>query len=176
MEGKNKGGIPMALEIVLRENDLRDMPPDLREKLLKWYFEHEGSASGPIHSTTTPVSPAEPVSISLQREQGGRVSFSEFVRAGLIAPGTELQCKALKRQKRSGTDTYIEAGKVLSDGSVEYRGRHYVIPSKLAVDVVNTNGDNTKALNGYDYLFIRVSNRLVPLKDLRDRFPKQNPS
>ena len=164
----------MALEIVLRENDLRDMPQELREKLLKWYFEHEGSPDGPIHLATTPLSPKEPVSISRQREQGGRLSFPEFVRADLITPGTELLCKTLRRQQRDGADPFIEAGKVQSDGRVEFRGRYYEIPSQLAVSVVNTNGGNTPALNGYDYLFIRDSNRLVPLKDLRDKFLKQN--
>jgi hypothetical protein len=164
----------MAFEILLSESDLREMPPDLREKLLKWYFEHGGSAHGaPEPPGSGPINSAGLVSVPLQREESGRVSFPEFVRAGLLAPGTELKCKALKRQKRSGTEAYIEAGKVLADGSVDYRGQHYVVPSKLAVDVVNTNGGNTKALNGYDYLFVGVSNSLVPLQELRDRFLKQ---
>jgi hypothetical protein len=147
----------------------------LREKLLKWYFDQDGSTvSSPPSPDSGPINATETIQVSPLREEGGRVSFPEFVRAGLLSPGTELICKALKRQKRSGAKTYIEAGKVLADGNVNYRGQHYLIPSKLAVDVVNANGGNTKALNGYDYLFVRVSNRIVPLKELRDRFAKQN--
>ena len=57
-----------------------------------------------------------------------------------------------------------------SNGSVEYRGRRYDVPSKLAGAVINTNGGKTEALNGYDYLFIRSSNWPVPLHKLRDGF------
>jgi hypothetical protein len=92
------------------------------------------------------------------------------MRAGLLAPGNELVCKTLKSQQRGGGDPFIDAGKILADGSVEYRGRRYDIPSKLAVEVVNTNGGKTAALNGYDYLFVRSSNGLVPLDKLRDGF------
>ncbi len=164
----------MALEIVLRENQLRDMPPDLREKLLKWYFEHLDSPTIPtVPAASTQGSPIGPSSLSSQRDD--RVSFPEFVRAGLLQPGAELECKSLKRQKRSGTGGYLDAGKVRTDGSVEYRGRQYYAPSKLAVAVVNTNGGNTKALNGYDYLFVRRPTGRVQLKELRDSLTKGNP-
>jgi hypothetical protein len=105
-----------------------------------------------------------------RREESGRVSFPEFFRAGLLAPGNELVCRTLKRQRRGGEDQFIGAGKVLSDGGVEYRGRRHDTPSKLAVEVINTNGGKTAALNGYDYLFVRSSNGLVPLNKLRDEF------
>jgi hypothetical protein len=96
------------------------------------------------------------------------------MREGLLPQGTELICMALKRQKRSGAKTYFEAGKVLSDGSVDYKGHHYETPSKLAIAVINANAGNTKAINGYKYLFVRESNSLVPLQELRDRFFKQH--
>jgi hypothetical protein len=156
----------MALQIVLNENDLRKMDTVLREKLLKWYFDQERS-SGLINHTET-------IQELTLREDGGRVNFPEFVRAGLLLHGNELFCKTLKRQMRNGTKTHIEAGKVLTDGSVCYRDKRYLIPSKLAVDVVNANGGNTKALNGYDYLFVRVSNKLVSLQELREQFIKQH--
>jgi hypothetical protein len=165
----------MAFGIVLNEGDLREMPPDLRERLLKWYFDHDPSGGSPEPVGLVPVIPARPVSIAVPlREESGRVSFPEFMKAGLLAPGTEILCRALKRQKRGGGEPYISAGKVLADGGVDYRGRRYDVPSKLAVAVVNEHGGNTKALNGYDYLFARVSNRLVPLQELRDRFVKQS--
>jgi hypothetical protein len=96
------------------------------------------------------------------------------MRAGLIAPGDVIMCNALKRQQRAGGGRAIEAGKMLTDGTVEYKGRRYVVPSKLAVDVVNTNGGNTKALNGYDYLFVRSSKGNTPLHELRDRYLQHN--
>jgi hypothetical protein len=135
----------MALQIVLNENDLRKMDTVLREKLLKWYFDQERSS--------------------------GLINHTETIQELTLR---ELFCKTLKRQMRNGTKTHIEAGKVLTDGSVCYRDKRYLIPSKLAVDVVNANGGNTKALNGYDYLFVRVSNKLVSLQELREQFIKQH--
>lgn len=167
----------MAFQIVLSESDLRKMDQVLRDKLLKWYFDEGGLTDSPPPSIASgSIGALGAVRVSPLREESGRVSFPELLRAGFLAAGTEVVCKALKRQKRGGTKTYIEAGKVLADGSVNYNGHHYVIPSKLAVDVVNANGGNTKALNGYNYLFVRVSNRIVPLQELRDRFLKQHTS
>ena len=165
----------MAFQIMLSESDLRKMDQVLRDKLLKWYFDQDGltDSSSPSAASGSIAAPGA-IRVSPLPEESGRVSFPELLRAGLLAPGTEVVCKALKRQKRSGAKTYIEAGKVLADGNVNYNGQHYVIPSKLAIDVVNANGGNTKALNGYKYLFVRVSNRLVPLQELRDRFLEQH--
>lgn len=159
----------MSFGIVLNESDLREMPPDLRDQLLKWYFDRSPSGVGsPSPPTPGPALPA--IAAVPRREESGRVSFPEFVRAGLLVPGNELVCRTLKRQQRGGGDRFIEAGKVLADGSVEYRGRRYDIPSKLAVTVINTNGGKTEALNGYDYLFVRSSSGVVPLSKLRDGF------
>jgi len=148
----------MAFGMVLNESNLRKMPSELRERLLKWYFEHSDASATRVSTDI------------VQREESGRVSFPKFVRAGLLPPGSVIMCKALKRQRRGGDNQYIEAGKVQADGYVDYRGQRYQIPSKLAVDAVNFNGGKTKALNGYDYLFVRTSDRLVPLQELRDRY------
>jgi hypothetical protein len=115
-----------------------------------------------------------PTSLSAAPMKEGieRVSFPEFVRAGLLKPGDVILCRALKRQQRAGSGRTIEAGKVLPDGTVEYKERRYDVPSKLAVDVINTNGGSAKALNGYDYLFVRSSKGDMPLHELRDRFPR----
>jgi hypothetical protein len=118
----------MTFGIVLNEGDLREMPPDLRDHLLKWYFgrssSNAGSSSPPAPDPVTPQIAPVP-----RREESGRVSFPEFMRAGLVAPGNELVCRTLKRQQRGGGERFIEAGKVLADGSVEYRGRRYDVPS-----------------------------------------------
>lgn len=159
----------MDFGIALNESDLREMPPDLRDHLLKWYFDRSPSGvASPSQPEPSPPLPA--IAAVPRREESGRVSFPEFVRAGLLAAGNEIVCKTLKRQQRGGGDRFIEAGKVLADGSVEYRGRRYDIPSKLAVTVINTNGGKTEALNGYDYLFVRSSSGAVRLSKLRDRF------
>jgi hypothetical protein len=149
------------------------MPTDLREYLLKWYFDR--SPGGVTHPPATTPEPSAADTGVPRREERGRVSFPEFLRAGLLAPGDQLVCKTLKRQQRGGEEQFIDAGKVLADGRVEYRGRGYDVPSKLAVEVVNTNGGKTDALNGYDYLMVRSSNgRRVPLKKLRDRLIRGN--
>lgn len=158
----------MNFGIVLNEGDLRQMPAELRDGLLKWYFNHSR------FTVDSPPSGAPPASSVLAavplREDSTRVSFPEFVRAGLLAPGAAIRCRALKRQRRGGGGAFIEAGKVLADGTVEYRGRRYEIPSKLAVEVVNANGGKTAALNGYDYIFVQSSDGLKPLGELRDQF------
>ncbi len=159
----------MSFGIVLNETDLREMPPDLRDHLLKWYFGRSPATAGSPSPPIPGASVTELMGVP-RREESGRVSFPEFMRAGLLAPGNELVCRTLKRQQRGGGDRFVDAGKVLADGSVEYRGRRYDVPSKLAVAVINTNGGKTEALNGYDYLFVRSSNGLVPLNKLRDTF------
>jgi len=167
----------MAFQIVLSESDLRKMDQSLRENLIKWYFDQDGltDTSAPF-AVSGSTGPTGAIRVPPLREDSGRVSFPELLRAGLLVPGTEVICKALKRQKRSGAKTYIESGKVMADGNVNYNGQHYAIPSKLAIDVVNANGGDTKALNGYKYLYVRVSNRLMPLQELRDRFLKTRTS
>lgn len=161
----------MNIDIVLNENDLREMPPDLRNQLLKWYFDRatSGVISAPPdrRNNSTPAITAVP-----RREERGRASFPDLVRAGVMAPGDEVVCKTLKRQQRVGRDQFIEAGKVMANGSVEYGGQRYDIPSKLAFTVINTNGGKTKAVNGYDYLFVRSRGGLVPLSKLRDELPR----
>lgn len=165
----------MALGIVLNEGDLREMPSDLREKLLRWYFDHRGSSSGttPSHDSDL-ITATSLIPIVSRREESGRITFPEFVRLGLLVPGTEVLCRALKRQKRDGGESYVDAGKVLEDGYVHYRGLRYDVPSKLAVDVVNANGGKTPALNGYDYIFVRHFKKLVSLRELRDRSLKRS--
>jgi hypothetical protein len=163
----------MGVGISLVEEDLRAMPQDLRENLLKWYFARDAVRASETGPALVPVS-VRPVSITPRREETGRISFPEFVRAGLLVSGTQVVCRALKRQKRGGGEPYIDAGVVLPDGGVEYRGRRFEVPSKLAVQVVNDHGGNTQALNGYDYLFTRIANKLVPLSELRDRFLKES--
>jgi hypothetical protein len=156
------------MDLNLDEAELRQMPSDLRDSLLKWYFSRSPS-NPPGNGASTP---AAPISAVPKREETGRVSFLEFTRAGLLKQGDSLACRSLRRQRRSGGGQYIDAGKVLANGTVEYNGRSYDVPSKLAVAVVNGNGGKTAALNGYDYLFVRAPQGLVPLHELRDRFLK----
>lgn len=156
------------MDLNLDETDLRRMPSDLRDSLLKWYFSRDSSPSNPPGNGAS--APAAPISAVPKREETGRVSFLEFTRAGLLKQGDSLVCRSLRRQRRSGGGQYIDAGKVLANGTVEYSGRSYDVPSKLAVAVVNANGGKTAALNGYDYLLVREG--LVPLHKLRDRFLK----
>ena len=163
----------MNFGIVLNESDLREMPPELRDQLLKWYFDH--SPSGLISTSPRMLGDASPAMAAVpQREDRGRARFSDLRRAGLISLGDELVCKTLKRQQRGGKDQFIEAGKVLANGSVEYRNQRFDIPSKLAVTVINANGGKTKAVNGYDYLFVRSSSGMVPLSKLRDELPRHS--
>lgn len=164
----------MSFEIRLSEADLREMPQDLRNELLKWYFEREATAGNSPQSTAGGYEAAvTSLPVEPRREESGRVSFPELVRASILKPGTELVCRALSRQKRKGSEPYIDAGKIQEDGSVEYAGRRYDVPSKLAVAAVNNNGGNTKALNGYDYLLVRTTEGLVPLQELREQFLQQ---
>jgi hypothetical protein len=161
----------MNFGIVLNESDLREMPPDLRDQLLKWYFDR--SSSGVVSASPHMLDARPPVMAAVpRREERGRASFPDLVRAGLMSPGDELVCKTLKRQQRGGKDQFIEAGKVLANGGVEYGGQRYDIPSKLAVIVINANGGKTDAVNGYDYLFVRSPKGLVPLSKLRDELPR----
>lgn len=162
----------MPINIILNESDLRGMPEDIRDPLLRWYFSRNTSSVNSLLITEKVIKEATAGLALPKRTEIGRISFSEFTRAGLLSPGDELVCMTLKRQQRKSGEQYIEAGKVLPDGSVEYRGRHYETPSKLAIAVVNSNGGNTKALNGYEYLFVRSSKGFVPLQELRDHLNK----
>ncbi len=163
----------MSFGIVLNESDLREMPSDIRVPLLKWYFDRSPSS---VNSTPTPIRGVTvPPSASVpRRQEKGRVSFQELVRAGLIAPGNEIVCRTLRRQQRGGAGEFVEAGNVVEDGSVEYRGRRYDIPSKLAITVINAKGGEARSVNGYDYILVRSSNGLVPLSELRDEFLRRS--
>ena len=56
------------------------------------------------------------------------------------------------------------------NGTVGFLSRRFSNPSKLAVAMVNANGGEAKALNGYDYLFIQSpDDGLLSLEELRGR-------
>jgi hypothetical protein len=99
-----------------------------------------------------------------------RVSFQQLVRAQLLSPGDEILCRTLKRQQRKGEGKFLAGATVTADGTVEYKGERFSIPSKLAFRMVNANGGHTKALNGYDYIFVKTANGITPLNELRERF------
>src|SRR5205809_971021 len=115
----------MPFNIVLDEESLRSMDPHFREQLLRWYFDRPAAGGATVRRVTddvseppraivAPVRDIAPDQVE-QRERAGpvqvedpveedskRVSFPEFVRAGLIQPGDEILCKALKRHQRVG--------------------------------------------------------------------------
>lgn len=156
----------MPFSIVLYESDIRLMKPELREALLKWYFERNSDTPRSEPSDLEVIPPDPPATT----EDGNRrVAFPEFVKAGLISPGDEIRCRALKRQKRQGAEDYIRGARMSADGSVEFQGKRFFKPSKLALAMVNSNGAEkpAEALNGYVYLFVQTGNSLVSLDDIR---------
>ena len=181
----------MPFNIVLDEESLRSMDPHFREQLLRWYFDRPAAGGATVRRVTDDVSeppraivaPVRDIADQVeQRERAGpvqvedpveedskRVSFPEFVRAGLIQPGDEILCKALKRHQRVGAQEFVAGAEVTADGSVEFQGRKYVKPSKLAVAMANSNkgAKPVEALNGYAYLFVRSGILRVSLEELR---------
>lgn len=161
----------MALCVFLTEEDLRSMPPELRERLLKWYFDNRPPKTPPQSAPTVEIHP-EPVP---QRGADDlspdtkRITFPELVKAGLLRPGEEIYCRTLKRQQRKGLEAFIRGAKVVTDGRIEFQGQKFSGPSKLARAMVNANGGKAEALNGYDYLFVQTAKGLVRLDELRER-------
>jgi hypothetical protein len=161
----------MTVSVVLDEGDLRAMPRDLRDRLLKWYFEvrqcRAPSAPPPGRPTAVP-SPA----ILTTDNDSRRLTFAKLVGADLLNVGQEIQCRALKRQQRDGKPKYISGARVSPQGTVEYAGKSFSNPSTLAVAMVKHSGGKPTALNGFDYLVVQSENGLVPLKKLRDRYSR----
>jgi hypothetical protein len=150
----------MALSILIAEDDLRAMPTDLRERILSWYFDRPGRT---IDDPRPPVLATDP-------DAGNRrITFPELVKAGLLRFGDELRCRPLKRQRRNGVDALIGGATVSGDGSVIFGSERYFVPSKLARAMLNANGGNAVATNGYDYLFVERSGGLVCLDQLRQK-------
>jgi hypothetical protein len=172
----------MSFSIVLSEDDFRSMETHLREDLLKWYFERPRPVHAmprAVHNSGTPgrsetageigeVTPPE----SAHREEDGfrRVTFPELLQSGLMSAGDEIWCRALRRDRRQGAPDFIKGGKVTENGTVEFQGRRFSRPSKLALAMVNSNQSSrpAPAVNGYDYLFVRSGDSLVSLKKKRE--------
>ncbi len=155
----------MAFSIVLTEDTLRSMGAPLRDALLKWYFE------SPLHSAEEAGEPPAVSGITAVEEGRRRVTFSELASAGLIQPGDEIYCTALKRNRRGGGEGFITGAQVTGDGSVEFQGRKFFKPSKLALSMANASGGPkpAKALNGYAYLYVQSGEAFVSLDELRRR-------
>ena len=159
----------MALSVLLGESDLRVMPPELRERLLTWYFNR------PVQTLIDPQPQAETLNKEIPSVVGDpnvdsrRITFPELVKAGLLRPGEVLRCRPLKRQKRSGLEKFIGGATVGNDGSVIFGDEKYAVPSKLAKAMLNANGGNAVATNGYDYLFVETPKGFVRLAELRQK-------
>jgi hypothetical protein len=158
----------MTLSIILDEEDLRALPANIREPLLRWYFDSRAAkapaASPQVQPQPVPSSPTPPTADDDSR----RVTFKKLVTAGLLKTGEEIHCRTLKRQQRAGKPKYITGAKVTPNGAVEFNGEEFQNPSNLAVAMVKQSGGKPTALNGFDYLFVRSGGSLVPLKSLRD--------
>ena len=154
----------MTLSIVLNEDDLRAMPGETRDALLKWYFD-VGRRRAP--TAAVPVPPA-PVTTT-NGDESQRVTFAKLVAAGLLNTGEEIHCRTLKRQQRDGKPKYVKGARVNGHGTVDFGGQAYSNASNLAVAMVKQSGGKPTALNGFDYLFVNSDKTLVPLKRLRDR-------
>jgi hypothetical protein len=165
---------PMAFSIFLGEDDLRRMPTPLRETLLRWYFdERQPTPSADLHKAQSAIEavplPARKIDLDSFVDGSRRVTFAELVKIGFLKPGDEIYCKSLKRQQRAGSEVFIKEAKVAANGTVDFLGRTFSNPSKLAVAMVNANGGEAKALNGYDYLFVQSAVGPLPLEELRRR-------
>ena len=172
----------MDLSLILNEEDLRVMPPALREGLFRWYFARQSGASAKVQKASATIEMAG----DMNTEQSGepypspdngsrRVTFAELVRGGFLKRGAEIWCRSLKRQQRAGAEDYIKGAKIADTGAVVYQGRQYSNPSKLAVAMVNANGGKTEALNGYAYLFVRSGSDLTALDALRKQMLEGTP-
>jgi hypothetical protein len=158
------------------------MPSQLREALLKWYFD-EGQPTQRADAHKAPPTaemcalPVQQINIGSLVDGARRVTFAELVRAGILKQGSEIYCKSLKRQQRAGSEAFIKAAKVADNGTVDFMDRRFSNPSKLAMAMVNATGGKAKALNGYDYLFVLSDEgRPLPLEELRRRLLEGTPA
>jgi hypothetical protein len=155
----------MTISIVLEEEDLATMPTDMRDGLLRWYFDvHRRPPIG--RPTVTRVAPA----VTAENDESRRITFAKLVAAGLLKPSQEIFCRTLKRQQQKGQSKYLGGARVTKNGAVEFNGSQYAHPSNLAVEMVRQNDGGPTSLNGFDYLFVKSTNAYVPLKKLRDQF------
>jgi hypothetical protein len=156
----------MTLSIVLNEGDLRAMSSELRDGLLKWYFD----ASRPRTVPATLVQGAAPApAATIGDDESRRVTFAKLVTAGLLKPGDEISYRTMKRQRRDGKPKFIKGARVSSKGTVDYDGKVFSNASTLAVAMAKQSGGKPTSLNGFDYLFVQTDKGLVPLKKLRAR-------
>lgn len=161
----------MPISLSIGEDELRRMPEELREALLKWYLDtrpigsQEGAGSSFV--VKTKADPIAPNGLDGAGDSGRRVIFPELVAKRLLRPGDRIWCKALKRQQRKGSEPYIEGATVSADGSVEFQGRRFTVPSQLALAMVNAGNGKAKALNGYDYLFVQTARGMASLEEIR---------
>ena len=159
----------MPLSIMLSEDDLRAMPSDLRDGLLKWYF--DANRTRAIPSLVAPTKTAQP---AMMDDESRRVTFAKLAAAGLLKTGQEIYCRTLKRQQRNGKPKFIKGARVSPQGTVEFEGNPFSNPSTLAVSMVKQSGGKPTALNGFDYLFVQSGKDLVSLKKLRDQLMNPN--
>lgn len=172
----------MSFSILLSEDDFRSMEIPLRGELLKWYFERpKATGANPVdlHASETPdrtdtlgeIGETTLPEVTPREENGfKRVTFPEFLQAGFIKGGDEIWCRALKRDRRMGAPDFVKGGKVTENGSVEFQGRKFFKPSKLALAMVNSNKNPrpAPAVNGYDYLFVKSRDSLISIKKKRE--------
>ena len=134
----------MALSIILTEADLGGMPSELRDGLLRWYFDERKSRRIPPELAQAQE--------ATEDDASRRVTFAKLVAAGLLETGQKICCRKLKRQQKNGGSKFIEGAQVSSQG-VNYTGREFSNPRELRLALLKFKRTYNEhwMLERYDY-------------------------
>lgn len=160
------------MDIHLNENDLTQMPPALRNGLLRWQMTRI-SAIGqtPIHRH--PTKPKETVNqLSLLTEPENQVpehdetnqthiTLTQLFDAGITKAGMPIRVRLKKDIAKKRCRSYINSMEISDRGTIILEGQEYDKPSPLATKI---NGSNA---GGWEYIEVKIYEQWVRLEQLR---------
>lgn len=162
------------MNINLTEDDLSQMPFELRTRLLHWQMS-KMSVIGqtPVRQHFSKLKESgKQLSLLLEPENQvpeseanhTRVTLTQLYDAGITKRGMPIRVRLKRDRARELSRSYVNSMEISDRGTIIFQGQEFDIPSPLATEV------NGSAAGGWDYIEIKINGKWVPLEQLRQIF------
>ena len=171
--------IPM--DIHLNDNDISQMPEQLRTNFLNWLPQHLSSQQSQFKRE--PITPMTheglmtqqltfdfpPVSQVLgEKGDNAHVKLSQLFDAGITKRGMPVRVKLKQEIAKESNRNYINSLEISPQGTIIFDGQEFDKPSPLAKKV------NGSEINGWVYIEVKKNDEWICLDELRKIWRKTN--
>lgn len=165
--------IPMNIH--LNDNDISQMPKQLRTTFLNWLPQHLSSQQSQFNQESeTPMTQQltfdfPPISqTSGEKGDNAHVKLSQLFDAGITKRGMPVRVKLKQEIAKESSRNYINSLEISPKGTIIFDGQEFDKPSPLAKKV------NGSEINGWVYIEVKKDDEWICLDELRKIWRKTN--